>query len=88
VWNRKHRRLWFVGRLFMNVIFRFREGVASMVARSVFGAMLLAFIGSTLVEAGEVKSGIPVGGRIGTYQGIKCGGAEDGVRVNQQLCYT
>lgn len=59
-----------------------------MVARSVFGAMLLAFVGSTLAQAGEVKSGIPVGGTVGTYQTVKCGGANDGVRVNQQLCYT
>ena len=60
----------------------------TMVARSIFGAMLLAFVGSTLVEAGEVKSGIPVGKSVGTYQAVKCGGARDGVRVDQQLCYT
>ncbi len=59
-----------------------------MVARSLFGAMLFAWIGSGLAQAGEVKSGIPVGRSVGTYQAVKSGGAKDGVRVNQQLCYT
>lgn len=60
-----------------------------MVARGVLStAVLFSFACSTWVVAGEVKSGIPVGKTIGAYQTIKCGGAKDGVREGQQLCYT
>ncbi len=60
-----------------------------MVARNVLGAaVLLSFVGTACAVAGEVKSGIPAGKRVGTYQAVKCGGGKDGVRVNQQLCYT
>jgi len=38
--------------------------------------------------AGDVQSGVPVGGSIGTYSTTKCGGAEDGVKEGASLCYT
>jgi len=37
---------------------------------------------------GDVTSGIPVGGSIGTYSATKRGGADDGVAVGEALCYT
>jgi len=43
---------------------------------------------STSGFAAEVESGIPEGGRIGVYTTVKCGGAEDGVKVGRSLCYT
>ena len=40
------------------------------------------------LQAAEVESGVPVGGRIGTYSTTKCGGIVDGVAVGKSLCYT
>ncbi|GIW92759.1 MAG: hypothetical protein KatS3mg110_0800 [Pirellulaceae bacterium] len=55
-----------------------------LVASAALAAMVLADV----VSAGEVKSGIPVGGSVGAYSTTKCGGAEDGVPVGASLCYT
>ena len=38
--------------------------------------------------AAEIESGVPVGGKIGSYSTTKCGGIEDGVKVGSSLCYT
>jgi hypothetical protein len=51
-------------------------------------AVLAATLVTAIAHAGEVQSGIPVGGSIGTYSTTKCGGAEDGVAVGANLCYT
>ena len=40
------------------------------------------------VSAAELKSGIPVGGRIGTYSTTKVCGVKDGVPDGKSLCYT
>lgn len=41
-----------------------------------------------VASAGELKSGIEVGGTVGTYSATKQGGAEDGVPLGASLCYT
>jgi len=51
-------------------------------------AVLAATLVTAIAHAGEVQSGIPVGGSIGAYSTTKCGGAEDGVAVGANLCYT
>ncbi len=53
---------------------------------SVFAMVLLA--AGCSAQAGEVPSGVAVGGRIGSYSTVKCAGADDGVKVGQSLCYT
>ena len=53
--------------------------------RTAVVAMLFA---ATPLLAADVKSGIPVGGRIGTYSTTKCAGAKDGVKEGKSLCYT
>ena len=35
----------------------------------------------------ELKSGLQVGDSVPAFQVVKCGGADDGVKVGQQLCY-
>ncbi len=35
----------------------------------------------------ELKSGLQVGASVPAFQVVKCGGADDGVKVDQQLCY-
>jgi hypothetical protein len=54
-----------------------------------FAALGLAAVAllATVAGAEELKSGIPVGGSVGAFQVVKCGGANDGVQVGQQLCY-
>lgn len=49
-------------------------------------AVSLAFLPA--VHADEVKSGVPVGGRISSYSTTKVCGVKDGVKVGQSLCYT
>lgn len=48
----------------------------------------LVAVASSIASAGEVKSGIPVGGVIGAYSTTKCAGIEDGVKPGASLCYT
>ena len=50
--------------------------------------LALLSISLSYVQAGEIKSGVQVGGRVGTYSTTKCAGAEDGVKVGASLCYT
>jgi hypothetical protein len=52
------------------------------------GVAILALAGGSALCAAEVKSGIPVGGRIPAYQATKVGGGKDGVELGQSLCYT
>jgi hypothetical protein len=52
---------------------------------AVAAAMLVA---ATTAYAADIKSGVPVGGSIGTYSTTKCGGVEDGVKDGASLCYT
>ena len=40
------------------------------------------------LSAGELKSGIPVGGRMPKYKATKLGGGYDGVELGKSLCYT
>lgn len=40
------------------------------------------------INAAELKSGIPVGGRIGSYSTTKVCGVADGVKDGKSLCYT
>ena len=53
----------------------------------VMGAALLVVASASAVHA-ELKSGVPVGGKITPYKGTKCGGADDGVELGKPLCYT
>ncbi len=48
----------------------------------------LTLLAITVVNAGDIESGIEAGGRIGPYATTKCAGIEDGVKVGQTLCYT
>lgn len=54
---------------------------------------MLAFIAAPLLlastlSAAEFESGVPVGERVSSYSCTKVGGIEDGVKVDQSLCYT
>ena len=40
------------------------------------------------IEAEEIKSGLKVGEFVTTYSCTKLAGIDDGVAVNQSLCYT
>jgi len=51
-------------------------------------AMLAVAFGATFASAGEVKSGLETGAKIGPFQVVKVGGApSDGVGDGDQLCY-
>ncbi len=52
------------------------------------GAAFVALGLAVCARGAELESGVPVGGKIGTYSTTKCGGADDGVRVGISLCYT
>ena len=53
------------------------------------GAAIFAVAGiAAVAQAADVKSGILVGGSVGTYSTTKVCGASDGVRDGQSLCYT
>ncbi len=52
------------------------------------GAVALVVAVAAGSHAADLKSGVPVGGSIGTYSTTKCGGIEDGVKVGNSLCYT
>ncbi len=54
----------------------------------VASAALVGLLLADRAGAGEIQSGIPVGGAIGAYSTTKCAGAEDGVAVGTSLCYT
>ena len=54
----------------------------------VVGAAVLVLAAASAVRAGELKSGIPVGGRMPKYKATKCGGGDDGVELGKSLCYT
>lgn len=49
-------------------------------------AVLLA--GASAMFAADLKSGIPVGGRMPKYEATKLGGGDDGIAVGKPLCYT
>jgi hypothetical protein len=51
------------------------------------GATTLALCAVVAVNAEELKSGLQVGQSVPAFQVVKCGGAEDGIKVGQQLCY-
>lgn len=48
-------------------------------------AALLA--GASVASAGDLTSGLQPGDSVGAFQVVKCGGAEDGVRRGEELCY-
>ena len=52
------------------------------------GVSLLVLAAVSTVPAGELKSGIPVDGRMAKYKATKCGGGDDGVDLGKSLCYT
>jgi len=54
----------------------------------VVGAVVLVLAAASAVPGGELKSGIPVGGRMQKYKATKCGGGDDGVELGKSLCYT
>ncbi len=58
-----------------------------MKALSVASAAILLASAAAL-NAGEVESGIPVGGRIGAYSQTKCAGVDDGLAAGKTFCYT
>ncbi len=50
-------------------------------------ALAIGVLGASVAVAGDLESGIPVGKRVPAFQVVKCGGADDGVKEGQQLCY-
>jgi hypothetical protein len=51
-------------------------------------ALATALLGVSLAVAGDVKSGLESGSKIGAFIVTKCAGAdEDGVKVGSELCY-
>ncbi len=42
---------------------------------------------ASVATAEELKSGLQVGDAVTPFQVQKCGGVEDGVKVDQKLCY-
>ena len=58
-----------------------------MKVAGIVGAVLVLSAVSA-VGAEELKSGIPVDGRMPKYKSIKCGGGDDGVELGKSLCYT
>ncbi len=54
----------------------------------VVGAVMLVLASASAVRAGELKSGIPVGGKMQKYKATKRGGGNDGVELGKSLCYT
>ena len=47
-----------------------------------------ALLGSACAaRAEEIESGLEVGQSVGFFEVVKCGGADDGISVGQQLCY-
>jgi hypothetical protein len=57
-----------------------------LLAAGLVGALFMA--NTATLCAGELKSGVEVGGSIASYQTTKCGGIDDGVKTGQSLCYT
>jgi hypothetical protein len=56
--------------------------------RVTLGVALAVLFGAVgLYAEEELKSGLPVGKSVSPYDVVKCGGAEDGVKVGQKLCY-
>ena len=53
-----------------------------------WGAALLVACCVSTASAAELESGVPVGEKITSYKGVKCGGVDDGVAVGKSLCYT
>ena len=49
---------------------------------------LAGFVSTAALSAGELKSGVEVGGAITAYETTKGGGIDDGVKAGQTLCYT
>ncbi len=49
---------------------------------------LLSVFCAPAASAADLKSGVAVGGSIGTYKATKCGGIDDGIKVGASLCYT
>jgi hypothetical protein len=54
----------------------------------VVGVVVMVLAAASAVGARELKSGIPVDGRMPKYKAIKCGGGDDGVELGKPLCYT
>jgi len=52
------------------------------------GAAALIVMGVVAARAAELKSGIPVDGRVSAYKATKFGGGDDGVESGKSLCYT
>ena len=59
-----------------------------MKVQAVLGLAVAFAACAAAAGANELESGLQVGDRIGAFQSVKCGGAEDGVEVGKQLCYT
>ena len=51
------------------------------------GAAAVLMASANFVSADAIESGIAVGKKVPAFQVVKVGGAEDGVKVGQQLCY-
>jgi hypothetical protein len=54
----------------------------------VWGAVALTLASAAGIAAADLSSGIAVGGQIGAYSTVKCGGIDDGVELDKALCYT
>lgn len=48
----------------------------------------VVILAASAASAVELKSGIPVDGRVPKYKATKCGGGDDGVELGKSLCYT
>ncbi len=51
-------------------------------------ALAVVLVACAQVPADEPASGVGVGGSVGSYSGVKCGGIDDGVASGRSLCYT
>jgi hypothetical protein len=53
-------------------------------------AAAVAIVGAaaTVISAGDLTSGLPVGKKVSTYSSTKCGGIDDGIEVGKSLCFT
>ena len=59
-----------------------------MKSRYAFAAALVAALCVSAAQAADLESGVQVGGKVTSYKATKCGGADDGVAVGANLCYT
>ena len=53
----------------------------------VLGSLIATFLMISPASAGEIKSGLQVGESVPPFKVVKKGGCDDGVALDQSLCY-